>query len=248
MGNRGPAPTGNYGGKSGVLSTRIRPDTRAAIVAAAKKSKQSLSQEIEHRLRRTFIDDDKIEAAFGGRRNYAIMKLISSTIEAANPSLINRDWLDDPDTFDRATKAINGVLQIIRLHGELPNSGSPPYLLDTNVVIDALETMRCVQNAADMLPLPTDNATQRERELAVCKADLGNVAQRGETADAFLRLRELVHKFAPLRRKQVMSPEAMTSDEVLRLNGLADEIAGIEPIIGQNAKSTIPKVKSRKRK
>jgi TraY domain len=47
---RGRRPQGEYAGKTGVMSFRIRPDTKAALREAATTSGRSLSQEAEHRL------------------------------------------------------------------------------------------------------------------------------------------------------------------------------------------------------
>ena len=63
MGKRGPQPKGEYGGKiarTAVLSTRLQPDTRARLSEAAKANKRSLSQELENRLRGSFIEEDKV--------------------------------------------------------------------------------------------------------------------------------------------------------------------------------------------
>ena len=84
MGKRGPQPRGEYGGKirrTAVLSTRLH-DTRSRLVAAKEASGRSLSQELEHRLRRTFIDDDKAVDFYGSESNAAIVKLIGSVIQS----------------------------------------------------------------------------------------------------------------------------------------------------------------------
>ena len=68
MGKRGPHPKGEYGGKiarTAVLSTRLQPDTRARLSEAAKASGRSLSQELEHRLRGSFIEEDKVVDFYG---------------------------------------------------------------------------------------------------------------------------------------------------------------------------------------
>src|SRR6516162_3242286 len=83
MGKRGPQPRGEYGGKihrTAVLSTRLQPDTRTRLVAAKEASGRSLSQELEHRLRRTFIDDDKAIDFYGSESSAAILKLIGAVI------------------------------------------------------------------------------------------------------------------------------------------------------------------------
>ena len=86
MGKRGPKPKGEYGGKGGrtaVLSTRLQRDTRARLVAAAKANVRSLSQELEHRLRRTFTEDDKAIDWYGTQQTEAVVKLIGATIQSA---------------------------------------------------------------------------------------------------------------------------------------------------------------------
>lgn len=72
MGKRGPAPRGEYGGKIGrtaVLSTRLQPDTRVRLSVAAKSNGRSLSQELEHRLRGSFIEEDKVVDFYGSQSN-----------------------------------------------------------------------------------------------------------------------------------------------------------------------------------
>ena len=71
---------GEYAGKSSVFSTRIRPDLRRYLEKAAKTSGRSLSQEVEHRLRRSFVEDDKIADAFGDRRTYRLMRMMADAI------------------------------------------------------------------------------------------------------------------------------------------------------------------------
>src|SRR3954469_10224641 len=117
MGKRGPAPKGDYEGKSQVLSTRIRPDTRAMLVEAAAASGRSLSQEIEHRLRRGFDSEQMIKASFGSRRNYRLMQLVALSTQVAidpGPDFRNADaetdWLDDPTSFEMARRMILGLL------------------------------------------------------------------------------------------------------------------------------------------
>jgi hypothetical protein len=47
----GRKPRGEFQGKTAVLTTRITPETRAALERAAAKGKRSLSQEVEYGLR-----------------------------------------------------------------------------------------------------------------------------------------------------------------------------------------------------
>jgi hypothetical protein len=103
MGRRGPQPKGEYGAKmdrTAVLSTRLQPDTRRRLEAAKGISGRSLSQELEHRLRRTFVEDDKAVEFYGSESNAAILKLIGAVIHSTCTSWFVETadgWVPDPD-------------------------------------------------------------------------------------------------------------------------------------------------------
>jgi hypothetical protein len=182
MGKRGPRPKGPYSGQTAVLSTRIRPELRAALEAAARARGVSLSHEIEHRLRRTFYDDEKITEAFGSRRNYALMRMIGSIIEMMmNVKNRKAEWLDDPYLFEQVTKSINVVLEAIRPTGEPPatvedalDHGGPRQWKWR-----AAEAIRDVQLADPTLPLDAPKSKRLAHRL---KADLGDVFERAPPA------------------------------------------------------------------
>jgi hypothetical protein len=179
MGKRGPAPRGEYTDKSQVLSTRIRADTRAALVHAAKRSGRSLSQEIEKRLRRTFTEDERIHEGFGTARNRALMKMIASVMQTAwHPDRPDAEWLDDPWLFDQTIRLINLVLFAVRP----PGPSKPPAnqklrrkLRHIEPMARAADIWHFVQNANASLPLKADSIDHHFNRL---KADLGDIAQR----------------------------------------------------------------------
>jgi hypothetical protein len=190
MGKRGPAPRGEYAGKSQVLSTRIRPDTRKFLTDAAAASGRSLSQEIEHRLRRSFIEDDKITSTFGNRRNYRLMQVIAITVgelyRKDDPTGAERDWLDDPVLFQQAEAAVTALLSSLRPPPS--NSAAPSTAAPSNDWVG--ETLRspvvglqkmaltfdAIQNADPALPL--DRGSRRQHLAALMKGDLGDLADR----------------------------------------------------------------------
>jgi hypothetical protein len=175
MAKRGPAPRGEYAGKSKVLSTRIRPDTRAALELAKKDSGRSLSQEIEYRLRRSFQADDKIEAAFGSRRNYRLMQLISICTQTVfDPDKFNpdADWLDDPASFEIAFRAVVTLLEAVRPPGAIPKSSDFGWL---NATQTPAHLLHGVQKADASLPL---GVSERRHLANVIKAELGEVVRR----------------------------------------------------------------------
>jgi hypothetical protein len=179
MGKRGPAPKGPYADKSEVLSTRIRPDTRTALVTAASAKGVPLSQEIEHRLRRTFQEDQRAIDNFGTLRNRALMKMIANVMQTAwHPDRPNVEWLDDPWLFEQTIRTINMVLMAVRP----PGRAQPPAdrklrwkLRHIDAMERAADMWHFVQQADASLPLEADAADQIFNRL---KADLGETCQR----------------------------------------------------------------------
>ena len=110
---KGPRPKGEYTGKSSVFSTRIRPNLRKSLEKAAKTSGRSLSQEVEHRLSRSFVEDDRIADAFGDRRTYRLMRLMSDAIQLSLDEESEQGWLDDPFRFRVALAAMRNVVEAI---------------------------------------------------------------------------------------------------------------------------------------
>lgn len=121
MGTRGPKPSGKV-----VVNTKIEPQTRDALHAAAAQSGRTLSSEIEYRLRRSFEDDAKISETLGGWKMFAMLRAIAATMNFAAtvhsplpyPGNGPADWLDDPDAYDRALWAAVATLHANRPSGE----------------------------------------------------------------------------------------------------------------------------------
>jgi hypothetical protein len=123
---KGPRPKGEYAGKSSVFSTRIRPDLRKSLERAAKTSGRSLSQEVEYRLRRSFVEDDKIADAFGDRRTYRLMRMISDAIHLSQDyESAKKNWLDNYSRFHQALAVMGSVVAAIEPH-------PPPSLGEAN--------------------------------------------------------------------------------------------------------------------
>ena len=188
MGKRGPAPKGEYANKSSVFSTRIRPDLRASLVAAAKKRGRSLSQEVENRLRRTFIEDEKMEVAFGSRTNFLILRIVGLAMQYANhhPASRSLEWTDDPVAFDTVVKCVGNVLGALRPR-ERPPSLVAPQGRDEADPRDAVTTEFISKNVAALLwtavqeadpALPLNRGTRYDLLNAQLKADLGPLAER----------------------------------------------------------------------
>jgi hypothetical protein len=174
MGKRGPAPKGEFTGQSAVLSTRIRPETRAALEAAAKESGRSLSQEIEFRLRSTFLEDEKIVDVFGSKKNYAIMRMAASLAESMmNARDRAADWTADPYLYDQVTKSIALVFELLRPPGSGPISTEEA--LDVGGANQwkwrAAELVNQIKNADPQLPL--SEKSKDKRVATRLRSDLG---------------------------------------------------------------------------
>src|SRR5881275_67305 len=127
---KGPVPRGEYVGKSSVFSTRIRPDLRQKLEQAAKKTGRSLSQEIEHRLRRSFVEDEKISEMFGDRRTFLLMQMMAMAIRFKGDKGQPGEWLENPDDFEIAIAAALAVLEAVRPPGSVDRDN--PFLAFAN--------------------------------------------------------------------------------------------------------------------
>ncbi len=178
---KGPAPRGEYAGKSSVFSTRIRPDLRQKLEQGAKQSGRSLSQEIEHRLRRSFVEDEKISDAFGDRRTYLIMKMIAMGINLPRmreePDV---SWLDDPYYFDLSIGTALSILEAIRPKGEItaPENDIVRLVADLRAEGTAQSLWGKVLRANPSLPITAGSKYQHWFSMA--KADLGKIPERAE--------------------------------------------------------------------
>jgi hypothetical protein len=112
---RGPAPKGEYADKAATLSTRITRDLRDWLEQAAKKTGRSLSDEIENRLRQTFVEEGRMIDRFGNERTARVLQVVANVLTGMrNPENPDADWLDDPITFDMGTEAIHWTLEAVR--------------------------------------------------------------------------------------------------------------------------------------
>ena len=174
---KGPAPRGEYVGKSSVFSTRIRPDLRQKLEQGAKKSGRSLSQEIEHRLRRTFVEDEKISEMFGDRRTFLLMKMMAAAIQFKGDDRPPGEWLENPDYFEIAIAAALSVLEDVRPRGPVePNNPFLAHYVRTKAADISFAIWNAVKTANPALPL--NRGTRADHWNAMAKADLGEIADR----------------------------------------------------------------------
>jgi hypothetical protein len=199
---RGRRASGNYKQKTHVFSTRITADLREALGVAANNKGHSLSQEVEHRLRRSFDEDIGIIERFGNRRNYSVLRLISSYMDAIyNPIDLQASWLDDPYVFAQLVKAVSVMLAQLRPPGDpAPPAGSTMALAPDTFQGDvaAAYWLGMVKAAEpDMLPVGGNN---KETNLAaLIRSDLGQIAERIDIPTNYLedKFREWTESVVP---------------------------------------------------
>lgn len=189
MGKRGPKPRARA---SVVLSTRIGADTRKAIESAAKRSGRTLSAEIEFRLRRSFDEDESLTDRFGGRRTYALLRLVGEAIKATGSLSFFKehrkiaqddDWLLDPYTYDQATKSVETVLEMVRPPGERERKRPIPpdmhpvmkHVIENSGQSYALGKLVPVANSSGELSPLSEPTTESGRLAERIAADLGPV-------------------------------------------------------------------------
>ena len=191
MGRRGPRPKGEYGAKIGrtaVLSTRLQPDTRKRLVAAKETSGRSLSQELEHRIRRTFIEDDKAIEFYGSQSNAAILKLIGAVIQSTCTSWFVKiaddwvpdlhkdpeEWLRDPKLFDQVLTAVVHALIWFK-----PNGDRDEHFISYNSTAEQI--INEIRSADPSLPIKKRSTCQHA--MAMLKDKLGDLARHRHPYD-----------------------------------------------------------------
>jgi hypothetical protein len=210
MAPRGRKPRGEYTGKSVVFSTRLRADTKEALANAAKRSGRSLSQEAEHRLRRSFDEDRDLIERFGGRKNYGLLRLIGSCLDANfNPNDPEATWLDDPYVFDQTLQAVVAALQAFRPKGNPKFKDPQSPMMEAAAELQGVEgagrRLQAVISADDQLLLDTRG---NKNVAAFIKEALGDLVERvsiveGTAADLRRAADQLEKKAkGPKRRKK----------------------------------------------
>jgi hypothetical protein len=99
------------------ISLRLRPGLRDRIwAAAAKENKTSLNEMVNDLLERGLDADQRQTETYGSVAGAAVARTLISAVEAvvAKHGADQGLWLYDPENFDRATNAINQVLEILR--------------------------------------------------------------------------------------------------------------------------------------
>jgi hypothetical protein len=103
---------------SKTLSFRVRPRLAELLQESATQASRTVSQEIEHRLERTFHDDRMAQAHFGPDVGAELLRMFYSAMafEGVHP-----DWMGDRDRAENFRIAVNGIIAgLLGLPLELP--------------------------------------------------------------------------------------------------------------------------------
>jgi hypothetical protein len=103
---------------SKTLSFRVRPRLAALLQEAAAKASRTVSQEIEHRIERSFHDERIAQAHFGSDVGAELLRMFYSVmvLEGVHP-----DWSGDPIRAENFRVAMNAIIAVFTgLPLELP--------------------------------------------------------------------------------------------------------------------------------
>ena len=102
----GRKPRGEFKGKSATLTTRIMPETRAAMERAAQKSGRSLSQEVERRL------NDSVRNERNRRSDVRALAEAVAMVAEQVEKATGKHWLQDAFTGE----ALRGGIETLVRH------------------------------------------------------------------------------------------------------------------------------------
>ena len=104
---------------SKTLSFRVRPRLAELLQASAAKASRTVSQEIEHRLERSFHDDRVAQAHFGTDVGAELLRMFYSAMVLEG---IHPDWTGDAVRAENFRVAMNGIMAgLLGLPFELPS-------------------------------------------------------------------------------------------------------------------------------
>jgi hypothetical protein len=157
---------------------------------------------LEHRLRRTFIDDDRAVDFFGTEQNAAVLKLIGVTIQSTGTRILRNkkyEWLKEQWLFDDVVDAIVHMLLWFR-----PGGDSGRHGVTISSTTDRADQLISEIRSADP-SLPITKGSTRQHAMAGLKEKLGDLARDPHPYDYWRKkepsIRLIVPKPAKRKRK-----------------------------------------------
>ena len=111
---RGRPPKTSGEAKRSSFNTRIRSKLKTRLEMEAEKAGRSLSEEIEHRLEASLLEDDARFADFGGKGGYDLFHLVGKTLRVIGEQGGKEQWWREPETYNTITEMLPGLLEAFR--------------------------------------------------------------------------------------------------------------------------------------
>ena len=105
---RPPLPPGE--GKRVPLNMRTTRERRDHLERAARASGRSLTQEVEIRVERSFLDEEARYHDFGGKLRYKQMRLVALVIDLVEEQM-GANWQSDRKTYVEVRRAVDTFLE-----------------------------------------------------------------------------------------------------------------------------------------
>jgi hypothetical protein len=172
VGKRGPKPR-KKSERSHVFSTRLKPELWEALKAAARARGRPISEEVHGRLSRTFREDERVTERFGGRRNFALIRIMTGIMQLLGASEDGQDWMDDPKLFAQMRDALLSVLETLEPSGV--ESVHNTFEARNRGKFAAFNTMGAIAMADEN---PSLKASNEEWTKGMLRRDLGDAVLR----------------------------------------------------------------------
>jgi hypothetical protein len=171
---RGRPTKGPYqGGRSKIFTLRLRDELRSRIEEEARANGRSNSQEVEHRLRRSFNEDLLISDRFGSRAAYAFVRFLSGIlVQFERTSTREGSWIDDRVTALKFRDATVACLNAMMPPATEPESESDAAWREAEAIDRAGRGLLGLAQATPQLPVTPGN------DMALIRSDLGAAADR----------------------------------------------------------------------
>ena len=105
--------------KRSYFNTRMRTELKGRLEAEAANAGRSLSEEIEHRLERSLLDDDAKFEDFGGKGGYELLRAFAMTARMIGEQRGRAEWWCDPRAYAVIRKLMPKILELLRPSGPI---------------------------------------------------------------------------------------------------------------------------------
>jgi len=105
------------------LKWRTKEPLRAALEQAASHRGVSINQEMTRRIEISFMQQTRVDEAFGSQEIFGLMKIVATAFVQAGAMaghlVSTKNFVENPFAYDQATRAAIKVLEAFRPSGEI---------------------------------------------------------------------------------------------------------------------------------